>query len=220
MQEINELMRIPAPAPRPQSLACDGETLWLGSIETSRLYQMDVAHWTVREEAAAPGKPWGMTVTGDELRVICGEGADDHRYIRRYIPGHGFKAEGAIPCPEDTGSQLAYDGDRLYVSQWYNKRILSIDDEGTVGSEIPLPRGVCGQVVVNGCFFVLNTDDEDSDAYFVTRVDARTIDSPKTEDVARIRFPARALAFDGTRFWTNHREAHEVVAFTVEGLSV
>ena len=32
-------------------------------------------------------------------------------------------------------------------------------------------------------------------------------------DLARIPFAARALAYDGARFWTNHREANEIVAF-------
>jgi hypothetical protein len=46
----------------------------------------------------------------------------------------------------------------------------------------------------------------------LTRIDARG-GQPKIEDVARIGFKARALAFDGERFWTNHREQHEIVAF-------
>ncbi|MEA2690302.1 MAG: hypothetical protein QOD51_2909, partial [Candidatus Eremiobacteraeota bacterium] len=37
--------------------------------------------------------------------------------------------------------------------------------------------------------------------------------TPVCEDVAIIPFPARALAFDGERFWTNHREADQIVAF-------
>src|SRR5579885_3796279 len=140
MRTITETMRMPSPAPRPQSLAFDGELLWMGSIETCRLYAIDPLHWTVREEAPAPGKPWGMTAMGDELRVICGEGEEDHRVIRRFVPGHGFKNEGAIPCPDDTGSQLGYDGDRLYVSQWYNKKVLSLDSAGAVGSVVDAPR--------------------------------------------------------------------------------
>lgn len=122
MKNVEELLRLPSPAPRPQSLAFDGETLWMGSLETERLYAIDRLRWTVREEAQAPGKPYGMTVTGDELRVLCGETAEDHRIIRKFIPGHGFRSHDAIACPDDTGSQLGFDGDRLYVSQWYNKR--------------------------------------------------------------------------------------------------
>ena len=212
MNDVEELLRLPSPAPKPQSLAYDGDTLWMGSRETRRLYALDPNTWTVREEASAPGIPWGMTMVGDELRVLCGETADDNRIIRRFVPGHGFKTADALPCPDDTGSQLSYDGDRLYVSQWYKKRILSLDEEGKVGTIVDVPHGVCGQVVVGGCFYAITTDEEEHGDYWLTRVDARG-ETPVCEDVARIGFPARALAYDGERFWTNHREADQIVAF-------
>jgi hypothetical protein len=212
MENVEEVLRLPSPAPRPQSLAFDGTTLWMGSRETCRLYAIDPRTWTVREEVDAPGTPWGMTVVGDELRVLCGETPDDNRIIRRFVPGHGFKKQESIPCPDDTGSQLSYDGDRLYVSQWYNQRILSLDEKGTVGSTIPVPHQIVGQVIVGGRFYLATTDDEETDDYILTRVDARS-SSPVCDDLARIGFKARALAFDGERFWSNHREADQIVAF-------
>ena len=215
LKTIAEVRRMPSPAPRPQSLAFDGETLWMGSLETCRIYGIDPMHWTVREEMKAPGKPYGMTVVGDELRVLLGLGEHDHRVVQKYIPGHGFKSEGEIACPDDTGSQLGYDGDRLYVSQWYNKRIVSLDEKGHVGTVIEAPHGICGQVIVQGMFYLLGTDDEETNDYFLTRIDARD-GSAKSEDVARVNFQGRALAFDGMRFWSNHRERHEIVAFTLE----
>jgi hypothetical protein len=214
MKTIKEVMRMLSPAPRPQALALDGTTLWMGSLETCRMYEIDATHWTVRGETSAPGKPWGTTVMGDELRVICGEGGDDTRIIRKFIPGHGFKDQGAIPCPDDSGSHLSFDGDRLYVSQWYNKRILSLDEQGKVGSIVQAPRGIAGHCVHEGLFYVLNTDDEDTDQYFLTRIDARN-GSPKVEDLAHVPFQGRGLAFDGQRFWSNHREQNEIVAFTI-----
>jgi len=212
MQDVDEVRRLPSPAPRPQSLAFDGEMLWMGSIETQRIYCIDPVQWRVREEAPAPGKPWGIAALGDELRVICGETEEDHRIIRRFIPGHGFKKD-VIPCPDDTGSQLGYDGDRLYVSQWYNRRIISIDETGKPGTIVNVPHGICGQVIFGGVFYLLTTDDEASDKYFLTRVDARN-GASRSEDVARVPFAGRALAHDGHRFWTNHREQNEIVAFT------
>jgi hypothetical protein len=212
MENVEELLRLPSPAPRPQSLAFDGTLLWMGSRMTCRVYAIDPRTWTVREEVAAPGIPWGITVVGDELRVLCGEGEDDRRIIRRFVPGHGFKSQDAILCPDDTGSQLGFDGDRLYVSQWYNRRILSLDERGRVGTIIEVPHGICGQVVVDGHFYLATTDDEETEEYWLTRVDARGA-TPKIEDLARIGFAARALAFDGERFWTNHREQDQIVAF-------
>jgi hypothetical protein len=202
---------LPSPAPRPQSIAFDGEKLWMGSIETCRLYALDPRQWTLIEEDTAPGKPWGMTVVGDELRVICGEGDEDDRIIRRFVPGHGFKSHDALACPDDTGSQLSYDGSWLYVSQWYNKRILGLDDTGKIMREIGVPRGICGQCYVDGTFYVLTTDDEDGKDYFIGKVTQNGHGA--YEELARVPFPARALAYDGVRFWTNHREANQIVAF-------
>jgi hypothetical protein len=212
MHDISETMRLPSPAPHPQSIALDGDKLWMGSIDTNRIYALDAHQWTIVEEDKAPGKPWGMTVVGDELRVICGEGSDDSRIIRRFIPGHGFKEQDAVPCPGDTGSHLSYDGVRLYVSQWYNKKILGIDERGNVVRTIDLPRGVCGQCFSDGSFYVITTDDEDSDQYFLGKVDA---EGTNFRDLARVPFAARGLASDGNRFWTNHRERNEIVAITI-----
>ncbi len=212
MEEITELLRLDAPAPRPQSIAFDGTQLWLGSIATERLYALDPNDWTVRDEMAVPGKPWGMTVTGDELCLILGQTDEDHRTIYRAMPGHGVRTSAGIPCPDDTGSQLSYDGERLFVSQWYNQKLLALDDTGTVTSVIDVPHQICGQTIVGGRFYLITTDDEHSGTYWLTRVDARS-GSPRIEDLAEIRFDARGLAFDGERFWTNHREKHQTVAF-------
>ncbi len=212
MKPIEEVLRLPSPAPKPQSLAFDGTMLWMGSRETRRIYAIEPKTWTVREEVDAPGTPWGMTVVGDELRVLCGETDEDDRVLRRFIPGHGFKKNDAVPAPDNTGSQLGYDGDRLYISQFYNRRILSIDDRGDVGTTIEAPHDICGQVVVGGRFYLVTTDDEDSGAYWLTRIDARN-GTPQTEDLAEIPFAARALAYDGEFFWTNHRDRDQIVAF-------
>jgi hypothetical protein len=59
---------------------------------------------------------------------------------------------------------------------------------------------------------LLTTDDEASDEYWLTRVDARGA-TPKIEDIASVGFKARALTYDGDRFWTNHREHDQIVAF-------
>ncbi len=211
MKNVTEALRLPSPAPRPQALAFDGDKLWMGSIETDRLYAINPLQWTVIEEEQAPGKPWGMTVLGDELRVICGMGEEDDRVIRRFVPGHGFKTQDSIECPDSTGSQLSYDGTYLYLSQWYNRRILGLDERGNVVRQIGVPHGICGQCYVDGSFYLVTTDDEESGEYFLTRVSANGANA--SEDLARIPFAARALAFDGSRFWTNHRDANQIVAF-------
>lgn len=213
MDEIVEILRVAAPAPRPQAIACDGDRVWLGSIATDRLYALDAHAWTVRDEIAVPGKPWGMAVVGEELRVILGVGDEDHRIIHRVTPGRGVHAGGATPCPDDTGSHLSWDGHRLYVSQWYARRIVALDGAGGAGTVVPVPHGICGHTIVAGCFYCVTTDDEETGPYRLTRVDARGAQIASA-DLAAIPFPARGLAFDGERFWTNHREEHQTVAFT------
>ena len=212
MKDIREFRRLASPAPKPQSLAWDGSTLWMGSRETRRIYAIDPVSWTAGWETAAPGTPFGMTAVGEELRVLCGETAEDHRIIRRCIPGRGFDTAFGIPCPDDTGSQLGYDGHRLHVSQWYPKKVITIGDDGEALRVIHVPHGICGQVIVGGIIHLVTTDDEETTDYWLTRVDPRP-ETPVIEDLLRIPFAARALAFDGTHFWTNHREQNQIVSF-------
>src|SRR5579884_3859855 len=200
MRTIDELLRLPSPAPRPQSLAFDGDTLWMGSRETRRIYAIDPHAWIARVETTMDDVPWGIAVAGDELFVIHGDDGVTYRVVTPYVPGRGFDERRGFRAPDGTGSQLGWDGDVLYVSQWYNKRILGVDARGDVLSTVDVPHGVCGQVVVGGCFYLVTTDDEENGPYWLTCVDARgdagAVDVV-CEDLAVIPFPARALAFDG-----------------------
>jgi hypothetical protein len=212
MNDIRELQRLASPAPKPQSLAWDGTTLWMGSRETKVIHALNPVTWTVGWKTVAPGVPYGMTAVSGELRVLCSETADDHRIIRRCIPCQGFDPKFGISCPDDTGSQLSYDGRSLIVSQWYPKKLISLGADGKAGRIINVPHGICGQVFVGGLIYLVTTDAEDSTDYWLTRVDPRPA-VPKIDDLARVPFAARALAFDGTRFWTNHREQNQIVSF-------
>jgi hypothetical protein len=211
LHAITELLRLPSPSPKPLGLAVDGETLWMGGRETQRLYAIDIAKWTVSDEVQATGSPFGMTVVGDELRVVMGYGEKDHdRYIERFIPGHGFK-NGKIACPDLTGSHLAFDGDTLFLSQASYNKILALDGQGNILREIDLPRRPVGMTIVDGCFFLVTTDGEFDNVEF-WKVDARG-ENLNAHALASIPFDARGLAFDGTRFWTSHRDNNEIVAF-------
>jgi hypothetical protein len=146
--------------------------------------------------------------------VLCSEGAEDHRIIRRCVPYKGFDANFALPCPDDTGSQLGWDGTRLNVSQWYPKKVIALGENGAPERVIAAPRGICGQVWIGQILHLVTTDAEETTEYFLTKVDP-TSTPPRTEDIARVSFQARALAFDGTHFWSNHREQDEIVQFRV-----
>lgn len=184
----------------------------MGSRATRLLYALNPTTWQVSRQFTAPGTPWGMTAVGPELRVLCGETASDHRIIRRCLPDQGFNLHLLIPCPDDTGSQLGYDGQNLHVSQWYPKKILTLDLAGNIMRTLALPHGICGQVFVDRALYLVTTDAEETDEYWLTKVTFGA-GPPEIADIARIPFAARALAHDGTRFWTNHREQNQIVAF-------
>ncbi|MDQ8185022.1 hypothetical protein [Pelagicoccus sp. SDUM812002] len=213
MKKIHELARHKAPADLPQSLAWDGESLWLGSLANKRIYQIDTSDWSVKYEVGAPGTPFGMAYIGEEIRVLCGETEEDFRNIRRLMPGHGFDTVFKLPCPDDTGSQLGWDGEALHVSQWYNQQILALSPNGGVTKTYDSPRGICGQVIVGDCIYIANTSEEEKGDYFLGRIDRN---SGAYEDLALIPFPARALAHDGSHFYSNHRAGGDTVKFTIE----
>lgn len=212
MKTITELSRHSAPAKLPQALAYDGTDLWIGSLDSKRIYQIDTSDWSVKSEVEVNGLPWGLVFTGDSFRLIRGETEEDSRFIRTFSAGELAVSDSGFMCPDDTGSQLSFDGKTLFVSQWYNQRILALDSDGEVERAYQSPRGICGQTFVDKCIYVINTADEETDEYFIGRIDLCTGDY---EDLAKIPFPARALAFDGKSFLTNHRAAGETVRFSI-----
>ena len=208
---IEEFVRVPAPCPAPIGIAYDGEQMWVGSVETERIYAIDPHRGAIVDEWSAPGTPYGLTVMGDELRAVVGDALDDNRSIARFVVGHGFKNE-TIPCPERTGSFIAYDGDFLFLSQRFEHRILELDERGTIRRTIPVPREVTGMTIVDGCFYLMTTQSRDVDDYRLLRLDARGAE-PVVTELATVGFGARGLAYDGARFWTNLRSENAIVAF-------
>jgi hypothetical protein len=184
----------------------------MGSMETQDIYQINPESMSVLWQTKAPGTPFGMTSIGDELRVLCGETEEDYRIIRRLIPGKGFDTVFKQPCPDDTGSQLSFDGQQLHVSQWYNKVVLALGSDEQVTRSITSPHGIAGQVFADNRIYLVTTDNEETDEYFLTRIDLDG-ENPVATDIAQIPFGARSLAFDGQNFWTNHREQNEIVCF-------
>jgi hypothetical protein len=205
----NEIMRLPSPAPAPQALTFDGESLWMSSWETQRLYGIHPQQFSVFEETGAPGKPIGMTAVGDELRVICSED-DDDRYIRRFIPGHGFKTSERIPCPDNTGSFLAFDGSRLWLSQRYLQRVLELDQQYRVTAELQADAQITGIVWVGPALYLSTWHGKNGGCKI-----ARIARDTAIEYVGALPFAGISLTHDGSRFWTNDHRGNAVVAFTL-----
>lgn len=212
MNTIKELSRHKAPADLPQALAFDGTDIWIGSLATKRIYQIDTSDWSSKSEVAVNGLPWGLVKAGDQFRIIRGETEEDSRFVRSFALGDEEVSSEGFMCPDDTGSQLSYDGNKLYLSQWYNQKVLLLDADGEVERAYDAPRGICGQTIVGSHIYVINTEDEETNDYFIGRIDLCT---GKYEDLATINFPARALAHDGEAFLTNHRAAGETVRFSL-----
>jgi len=214
LPEITERQRLASPAPTPQALTWDGSALWMGSRDLRRIYGIEVKTWTVFEEAEAPGIPWAAVSTPEGLRVTSGEGPEDDRYLRRYLPGKGFSENERVPCPEFTGSYLSYDGEHLYLSQWYKHRILKLDPSGSILREIAIHAEICGHVFVDGLIYVLRGTEQGEGDWRIARLDPRE-ETPQIEELARVPFQCRSLAYDGSHFWTNHREADQIISFAV-----
>jgi len=217
LPELEEIVRIPSPAPRPQSLAHDGEHLWLGSWETGHIYGMDPKNGRVIEKTAAPGLPVGSTCVGDELRFVISENGDaDNRFIRRFVPGHGFKSREAIACPDDTGSFLAYDGKHLWLSQRYNKRVIELDASAAPIRSIDVGEEIIGLAWVGDRLYVSTWLGRERGGCRIAYVEPNSA-SPGPVFVARSPFVGVSLARDGNRLWTNDFKNLSIVAFAIPG---
>ena len=214
LPSITERQRLLSPAITPQALTWDGRQLWMGSRDLRRIYRIVCNGWTVAGEEEAPGTPWAAVSAGDDVWFTLGEGEEDDRYLWRYVKGRGFSDADRIACPDLTGSYLSYDGEHLYLSQWYKHRILKLDAKGNVLREIAIGAEICGHVFVDGLIYVLRGTEQEGGDWRIARLDPRE-SVAHVEELARVPFQCRSLAFDGEYFWTNHRDANEIVSFAM-----
>ena len=240
---IKERKRFRSPTVTPQALAWDGKQMWMSSRDLGFLYKVraGLASDTARadkmeilEEIDPPGIVWAAVFTNDGWRLTIGKGLNDDRYVYRY-DGNG-RFEKLFACPDLTGSYLSFDGANLYLSQWYEKRILKYDNSGNVVRKIDIGAEICGHTFANGAIYVLRgtenvprpqyadgppTPDrfksgakEGEEQWWIARLNPGE-DKPEVVDVAKVPFAARSLTFDGENFWSNHRAANETVCFSL-----
>jgi hypothetical protein len=214
LSTIIERARFPSPAAAPQALAWNGGKLWMGSRDLRRIYVIDPREWKVLEEKEPPGIPWAAVATNGTLCFTIGEGPDDDRYIRRFVPGVGFSEEDKIACPEFTGSYLSYDGKHLYLSQWYKHRILKLDAGGNIIRIIDIGTEVSGHAFVDGMIYVLRGTEQNGESWTIARLGPQE-ETPEVEDIAVVPFACRSLTFDGTNFWSNYRAKDTIISFAL-----
>ena len=217
LPSIIEKQRRVSPAETPQALTWHAGALWMGARDLRRIYGIDPKTWTIFEENEPPGIPWAAVSTGDAIRFTIGEGPNDDRYVRRYVPGKSYAqalASDRFACPHFTGSYLSWDGEHLYLSQWYKHRILKLGAAGEIVRTIDVGAEISGHAFVNGMFYVLRGTEQNGESWSIARFDPRD-ETPQVTDLARMSFPCRSLAFDGKNFWSNYRAGNAIISFAL-----
>ena len=228
--KIKERRRIPSPTVTPQALAWDGNQLWVSSRDLGLIYKLNSDGSKIVEEVDPPGVVWAAVATNGAMHVTIGKGTNDDRYVYRYETGKGFSK--LFACPDFAGSYLSYDGKDLYLSQWYQQRILKMDKDGKIVGKICIGAEICGHTFANGALYVLRGTENvprpqyadgpptperfrsgakpGEEQWWIARVEKGAV-----ADVAKVPFAARSLTFDGKNFWSNHRAANETVCFSL-----
>lgn len=218
MNTVIKLKHHSSPTITPQALVWDGDQLWMSSRDLGTLYKVDIDTWKIVDEIDPPGVVWAGVSLGDgKMGFTIGKGLNDDRYVYRYAPNEGFTK--LFACPEFTGSYLSCDGEHLYMSQWYEERVLKFDDHGNILGKIDIGAEICGHTFVDGLIYVVrgreNKDQPDkSEEWRMARLDPRK-ETPQVEDLAAVPFAARSLTFDSEHFWSNHRAANETISFSL-----
>ena len=212
LPSVRERQRFVSPALSPQALSWHNGALWMGSRDLRRIYGIEVETWKVFKDAEAPGIPWAATSTGEAICFTVGEGAEDDRYLRRYCSDGDFWTNDRNACPDFTGSYLSYDGRSVYLSQWYEHRILKLDANADILETYDIGAEISGHTFFDGAIYVLRGTEQGDEDWRIARLNPYAPSLP-VEDVARVPIQCRSLAFDGSHFWTNHRAAHEIVCF-------
>ena len=218
LPNIIERKRIASPTTTPQALAYEQDCLWMSSRDLGTLYKVHMDTWKVAKEIDPPGVVWAAVSSGNgEMCFTIGKGLNDDRYIYRYAADQGFTK--LFACPDFTGSYVSFDGKHLYMSQWYEERILKFDAQGHILREIDIGAEICGHTFLNGSIYVLRgrenkNQPNKSEEWRIARLDPKE-GSPQVEDLAAVPFAARSLTFDGENFWSNHRAVNETMSFSL-----
>ena len=211
MHSITERQRKPSPGGRPQPLAYLDGILYVGSLDTSVIYEIETASWHVRAQSAAPGRPYGMAVLDGTVRVVVSIGEEDDRYLHTFVPGKGFDPSG-IALPGLSGSHLASDGSSLYLLQIGNRCIVTFDADGRVKKQTALAQRLAGIGFANGKLYGL-AGDEEFEHLHLAEVDLRGTEVAIAE-IASISDEARGLTHDGNAWWTCYRDNNQIASFS------
>jgi len=209
---IRELRRYKTSKPEPQGLALLGERLLVSFRPNRVIHALDIAASRLEDWTTTPETAIGIAASKVRVWAICGYGPDEDRHLFEFDVD-GQQRRDPVRCPDGTGSYATYDGHDLYVSQWYNRRVFKAADSG-FEPLLTAQRGICGIAAVDGSLILLTTSDESTESYYLERFDLAGA-AAGGFDLATVPFRARSLVWTGSEFLTNHREAGEIVAFSL-----
>jgi hypothetical protein len=214
---MTPLQRYSSPVQGPQGLAWDGESMWVTSAANGRLYALDPKTWTIRHEFVPPYESLGVTYSGSDFRLVLAPTIDepdlerDHRYVYSFTPDAGFTE--CFPCPDFSGSFLAFANGTLYVSQAWDKKLIELDAVGSPVREIQLERRPVGVTIVDDAFYLATVDEDWVDG----QLQRLGVGAPTSsiETLQSFPFKPRSVAYDGERFWIADRNNHAIVSLTM-----
>ena len=91
---------------------------------------------------------------------------------------------------------------------------MKLEADGAVLATYEIGAEISGHTFVDGTIYVLRGTEQDGEKWRMARFRPQA-GEPEIEDVARVPFECRSLAYDGGHFWTNHRVANEIVSFDI-----
>ena len=210
------LERHESPVRGPQGLAWDGSHLWVTSAGDGHIYEIDPRTLGVRNEFTPPHEALGVIYTGSDFRLVLAPTIEepdlerDLRYVYSFAPATGF--EERFPCPDFSGSFLAYGNGTLYLSQAWDKKLIELNGAGAPVRELELQRRPVGMTIVDRAFYLATVDEEWADGTFQRLgLDAS---ASSIETLLSFPFKPRSVAYDGERFWTADRNNHAIVAIS------
>jgi len=154
MKAIAEIRRRSSPTITPQALAWDCNHLRVSSHDLGTLYKIDVETWKIVDEMIRRELS-GLPSHRATVRCISRLAKDSTTIVTSI----GMRRTKVLPnyshVPISLGSYLGFDGECLYMSQWYEERILKFDARGNVIREIDIGAEICGHTFLNGSIYVL-----------------------------------------------------------------
>ena len=211
---VRERRRVRTIYPNPQGIALFASGLLVSFRSNAQIHAIDCATSDCSVWTSTPGTAWGLAAGADRAWAVCGWGPDNDRHLFEFDL-NGRQIGEPLRCPDGTGSYISHDGRDLFLCQWYNRRVFRLTRSAEFEPVLTAKRGICGIAAEGRSLTLLTTSDEHSDDYFLERYDLSDPVATGT-DVARVPFRARSLAWTGSEYLTNHREAGEIVAFSAD----